>query len=97
MQKKHTHDKVGVEKLDFDAGALELTAEGLRPSRDERLAAGVDGEERRRDERSKGSDREDESALARDHPGDDQFRDLERCVAVFASRVGQPPHNREPS
>jgi hypothetical protein len=85
-----THDKVGVEQLNVNTGALELTAESLRPAGEEGLAAGVDGEEGRRDESGEGADGKDETTLASDHAGDDELRDLESSVAV--GREGQQQH-----
>lgn len=71
----------------MNAGTLELAAKSLRPAREESLATRVDGEEGRRNESGERADREDETALASDHAGDDKLRNLERSVAV--GRKGQ--------
>jgi hypothetical protein len=75
-----TYDKVCVQKLHCHAGPLQLTSKSLRPSRQERLAGRVDGEERGGDETGEGADRENQAALARDHAGKDKLGDLECCV-----------------
>lgn len=75
-----TDDKVRVEELNSDASTLEFTPEGLRPGREERLAARVDGKEGRGNKGSERTDGEDETTLALDHAGDDELGDLESCV-----------------
>lgn len=78
-------DKVRVEELDGDARRLELAAERLGPRLEERLAARVDGEQRRRDESGEGADGEDQATLASDHARYDQLRHLERRVSEVAT------------